>query len=336
MRENKFLMLFLRNIPLVLFVLIFLFFGILTPAFLSVGNMIDILTAVAYVGILAVGMTFVIITGGIDLSIGSVVYLSTLIPALMMQNGISAAVALPCGLIVGLAMGAFNAFFIVKMRMIPFLVTLCTMVAGRGLAIFLCKSQGVRFPDSIISFGLTKWLGLPFPIYVLVAIIIIALLIQTKTPVGRKIYAVGNDVEIARKAGINTQFTLTFAYMISGLFAAIGGIMCVFQMGGLINPSLGEGIEFNAIAAAVLGGTSLMGGVGKVFPGTILGALIMQMLTAGLIYLGVDMYFQPIFLYLIIFIAVFIDSLRTAYISKIEVRNIRVEEPQPKGGRACA
>ena len=320
-------MLFLRNIPLVLFVIIFIVFGILTPAFLTVGSMIDILTAVAYVGILAIGITFVIITGGIDLSVGSVVYMSSLVCAMLMQNGFSVFAALLCGLGVGIVMGCINAFFIVKMRMIPFLVTLCTMVIGRGIGIFMSKSQGVRFPDEIIKFGLTKWFGIPFPVYVLIAIIIVAVLIQTKTPVGRQIYAIGNDIEVARKAGINTQRTLTTAYIICSAFAAIGGIMATFQMGGLVNPNMGEGVEFRAIAAAVLGGTSLMGGVGKVFPGSILGALIMQMMTSGLIYLGVDMYFQPIFLYLIIFIAVLIDSLRTMYISKLEKRNIRVEEP---------
>ena len=310
---------------MVMFVVIFLVFGILTPAFLTIGSIVDILTAVAYVGILAIGVTFVIITGGIDLSIGSVVYLSSLIPAMLMQGGMPVYFALLCGIGVGAVIGAINAFFIVKMRMIPFIVTLCTMVAGRGFGIFLCKSQGVRFPEEVIKFGLTRWFGLPFPVYILIAIIIIAVIIQTRTPVGRQIYAIGNDIEMARKAGINTQKTLATAYIICSVFAAIGGIMATFQMGGLVNPNMGEGVEFRAIAAAVLGGTSLMGGIGKVFPGSILGALIIQMLASGLIYLGVDMYFQPVFLYLVVLIAIFIDSLRTMYIAKLEKRSIRVD-----------
>ncbi len=328
MRTNKLILLLLKNIPIVLFVIIFLFFGIMRPDFLSFDNFLDILTAVAYVGILATGMTFVILTGGIDLSIGSIVYISSLIPALLMRDfGFPIWISLIIGLIIGALFGAFNAFFIVKMKMLPFIVTLATMVAGKGLSILLCQSQGVRFPDSITKIASTKLFGvIPLPILILAVVVGAAVLIERKTPIGRRIYAIGNDEEVARKAGINSDRVKAFVYILNGLFAAVGSIMLIIQLGGLVNPSTGEGVEFQAISAAVLGGASLAGGIGSVFPGTLIGAMIIKMLDAGLIYLGTDVYFQPIVSAMVIFIAVLIDSLRTTYIRKLESRNIRVEE----------
>jgi len=327
MHKRKYLMIFLENIPIFLCLAIFLIFSILTPKFLSIGNLLDILTAVAYVGILAVGMTFVIITGGIDLSVGSVVYLSSLIPALLIRDSaLSVPIALIICLLVGAAIGAINAFFIVKMKMIPFLVTLCTMVGSRGLAIFLCNSQVVKFPREITNLSIGKIMGIPLPIIFLAVVVAIAFFIQEKTPIGRQIYAIGNNIEVARKAGINTERVAAFAYIICGIFAALGGIMSVFQMGGVINASAGEGAEFQAIAAVVLGGASLSGGIGSVFPGTLLGAIIIKLLNVGLIYLGTDMYFQNIISALIILLAVFIDSLKTSYIYKLGRKNIRIEE----------
>ena len=318
----------LKNIPIALFIAIFLIFGILTPNFMSWGNFIDILTAVAYIGILATGMTFVIVTGGIDLSIGSIVYISSLVPALLMRDANMAILpAVLIGLLVGTAFGAFNAFFIVKMKMIPFIVTLSTMVAGKGLAILLCSSQGVNFPKELTRIGSIKVFGfLPLPIIILVVVVGLAVIIERRTPMGRRIYAIGNDEEVARKAGIKTDRVKFSVYCLSGFFAAIGSIMTVIQLGGLVNPGTGEGVEFQAISAAVLGGASLAGGAGSVFPGTLVGAMIIKMLDAGLIYLGVDMYFQPIISALVILLAVLIDSLRTTYISNIERRNIRIEE----------
>jgi len=141
---------------------------------------------------------------------------------------------------------------------------------------------------------------------------------------GRQIYAVGNDPEIARKSGISNQKITAVAYTLCGFLAAIGGIISVAQIGS-VNPNFGEGVEFDAISAAVLGGTSLMGGVGTIFPGVIIGTLLVQMIKAGLVYMQVNLYVQPLITAMVILIAVVLDSMRSRVIAKLERRNIRTE-----------
>ncbi|MCX7841997.1 MAG: ABC transporter permease [Clostridia bacterium] len=321
----KFKLAILKNTPFILFVCIFIIFGILSPKFFQYENFENIATSASYIGIVTVGMTFVLLTAGIDLSVGSNMFLSASIAGLLIRD-LNAPIwlALLCAVLVGTLYGGINAFFIVKLRILPFLVTLSTLVAGRGLGLLITKSQGVTLPESISNWGAVRVVGLPVPIIIYAVIALIAHLFLKFFPMGRQIYAIGNDPEAAKKAGLNTDRSIAFVYIISGLLAAIAGIVSVSQM-GIVNAGFGDGDEFDAIAAAVLGGTSLFGGIGTIFPGAVIGTILIQMVQAGLVYTQVDMYIQPLIQAAVIFVAVFLDSIRSREISKIEKRHIRVE-----------
>lgn len=323
---NKIKLGLLKNTSAVLFAIIFIIFGILSPRFLTYQNFENILTQASYIGILAVGMTFVLLTGGIDLSIGSVMYLSAATAGVLIRDiNMPVWLALLIAILIGLLFGAFNAFAIIKLKILPFVVTLSTMVAGRGITLLITKSKAVTLPDTITSIGSTRIFGIPLPIIIFAIIVIIAYIFLKMTPLGRQIYAIGNDAEAAKKAGLKPEKIIATVYILCAVMAAIGGIISVSQI-GIINAGFGEGDEFDAIAAAVLGGTSLMGGIGSVFPGTVIGTVLIQMVQAGLVYLQVDLYIQPLVSAGIIFLAVFLDGIRNIQVQKLEKRNIRTEK----------
>lgn len=320
--------LLLNNSTIVLFVAVFLVFGLSSPKFFEPDSVMNtIIKQASFTGIIAVGMTFVLLTAGIDLSVGSNMYLSSVIAGLLMrQIGLDVLPALIVALLVGTVYGAFNAFCIVRLKIIPFMVTLGTLVVGRGIGTALTESKQIDFPPIMTQFGLTNVLGIPMPIIAFAIVVIIAYVILTRTPIGRQVYAVGNDIEAAKKAGINTDRVITMVYMFSGFCAALAGFILIAQIGRL-DRSFGEGREFDAIAAAVLGGTSLFGGVGGV-TGTVIGALLIQMVQAGLVFNSVNLYLQPMVRAVIIFIAVFFDSLREANLAKLKRRFIRPIEAE--------
>lgn len=326
--KNKLLLLGLRNTPLILFILIFIVFGILSPRFLQYRSFENILKQASYIGIVAVGMTFILLTGGIDLSVGANMFLSTVIMGLLINRGVPVWTAFLACLITGLIFGAVNAFFIVKLKILPFIVTLSTLTAGRGIALLLTKSQAILFPSGVLAIGSYRLFGIiPLPIVIFAVVVAIAYIFLKYTMLGRQIYAVGNDIEAAQKAGINTFKVLTTVYILSGLLAALGGFVSISQI-GLVNAGFGEGYEFNAIAAAVLGGTSLFGGIGGVFPGTVIGTVLIQMVQSGLVFTQTDLYIQPLVTAAIIFLAIFIDTIKTVQLKKLERRNIRSEEAE--------
>jgi ribose transport system permease protein len=324
--RNKFLLLGLRNIPLILFILIFIIFGMLSPRFLQYRSFENILKQASYIGIVAVGMTIILLTGGIDLSVGANMFLSTVVLGLLINRGIPVWLAFLACLLTGLIFGAVNAFFIVKLRILPFIVTLSTLTAGRGVALLITKSQAILFPSGVLAIGSYRVFDIiPLPIVIFIVVVAIAYLFLKKTTMGRQIYAVGHDMETAKKAGINTYKVLATVYLISGLLAALGGFVSIAQI-GLVNAGFGEEYEFNAIAAAVLGGTSLFGGIGGVFPGTVIGTVLIQMVQSGLVFIQMDLYIQPLVTAAIIFLAIFIDTIKTSQLKKLEKRNIRIEE----------
>lgn len=320
-------MLALKNVPLILFVLVFIIFGLLSPRFFTYKNFENILVQSSYVGIIGVGITFVLLTGGVDLSVGSNMYLSAAIAGVfILGNGLPVWLAVVVTILVGAIVGLVNAFAVTWLRIVPFIVTLGTLAVARGLGLTFTQSAAITFPESITALGSQRLFGLiPWPIIIFAIITLIAYIILTQTTFGRQIYAVGNNEEAAKKAGINTRLVLMSVYVISGVCAALGGLISVAQL-GVANAGFGTGQEFNAIAVAVLGGTSLFGGRGNVFPGTVLGAILIQMVTAGLIYTRVDIYLQPLVYGVIIFLAVMLDSLRTTQLEKLQRRNIRVEK----------
>jgi ribose transport system permease protein len=325
--RNKLLLRVLQNTPIILFMVIFAVFGALSPRFFQYQTLENIVKQASYIGIVAVGMTFVLLTAGIDLSVGANMYLSAAVAGLLIQGaGLPVWAALLVCLCVGLAFGGVNAFAITKLKIAPFIVTLGTMAIGRGLSLLITQSQAVPFPNSVLQIGSNRVFGLvPLPIVIFAAVVLVAHLMLTRTPVGRQIYAAGNNAEAAQKAGINTPRILALVYLVCGLCAALGGFVSVAQL-GIINAGFGDGDEFDAIAAAVLGGTSLFGGRGSVFPGTVIGTVLVQMVAAGLVYTQVDLYFQPVVMAAIIFLAVFLDSMRNTQLLRLERRNIRTEK----------
>lgn len=316
----------LRLAPLILFAVIFVGFGLLSERFLQLQSFENIAKQASFIGIVAVGLTFVLLTGGIDLSVGTNMYLSSVVAALLMQEmDVAPPLAFAACLLTGLAFGAVNAFLIVRLGMVPFIVTLGTLVAGRGLALQLTQSRGVMLPNEVLRFGSGETFGMPNPILVFLAVAVAAQIVLSRTPLGRHIYAAGNDARAAGKAGIGVARTLTTAYLVCGTCAALGGFVSVSQL-GIVNAGFGEFAELYAIAAAVLGGTSLFGGVGSVLPGTVLGAVLIQMVQSGLVFLRVDIYLQPLVQAAIIFAAVILDSLRNRFLMRLRRRTIRTED----------
>jgi ribose transport system permease protein len=318
--------LLLNNSTIVLFIIVFLLFGLSSNRFFLPENIINIIKQAGFTGIVAVGITFVLLTAGIDLSVGSNMYLSAVVSGLLMRSsGLDVIPALIVALVVGAIFGAVNAFFIVKFKIIPFMVTLATLVIGRGIGTALTQSQQIDLPERMNAFGQIQLIGIPMPIIVFLLVVGVAYFVLTQTAFGRQIYAVGNDPEAGKKAGINTDRVIFSVYIISGICAALAGFILVSQLGGRVDRSFGEGREFDAIAAAVLGGASLFGGVGNVF-GTVIGALLIQLVQTGLAFNGVNLYLQPMVKALIIFLAIFFDSLRDANMKKLKRRFIRPVE----------
>jgi ribose transport system permease protein len=316
----------LRHTPVLLFVVLFLAFGLLSPRFVSYQSLENIVKQASYVGIMAVGMTFVLLTAGIDLSVGSNMYLSAIVAGLLIRGyGLPVSLALMACLLVGLLFGLVNALVITKLRIIPFIATLGTLWIGRGIGLWLTESAPVEFPESVTRIGAQRLFGLPLPVVIFALVVLCAAVLLRHTTLGRQIYAVGNDLEAAQKAGINTTRVRGTAFILCGVLAALGGFVSVAQV-GIVNASFGRSQEFSAIAAAVLGGASLFGGIGSVFPGTVLGALLIQMVTVGLVSVQVDLYFQELVTAAIIFLAVFLDSVRTRQLAKLSRRHIRLEE----------
>lgn len=320
---------FLRYATAIIFVAIFLYFGLQAPRFLVLDSVSNMVKQSAFIGMVAVGMTFVLLTAGIDLSIGSNMYLSAmaagyLLQVPMLQNPFGVVVALIVGVAAGIAFGTVNAFAIVVLRISPFIATLATLVAGRGLGTAITESFGIGFPRVFLKFGASSVLGVPMPIIAFALVVILAHIVLSRTPFGRQIYAVGNDPEAAKLAGINVNRIVFSVYVICGACAALGGVTLIALIGRL-NQTFGVGKEFDVITAVVLGGTSLFGGVGTAF-GAVIGAVLVQMVQAGMVFTAVNLYLQPMVLAAIIFLAVLFDALRQSRLARLRRRLIRTEE----------
>jgi ribose transport system permease protein len=318
----------LRHSTAVLFVVVFLFFGLQSPRFFEPESVSNIVKQASFIGVIAVGMTFVLLTAGIDLSVGSNMYLSAMAAGYLLQvpelqNAFGVGLAVAVAILAGALFGAVNAVCIVGLRITPFLVTLATLVAGRGLGTAITESFGIQFPDVFLQFGAASILGIPMPVVVFALVVAVAHVTLTRTQFGRQVYAVGNDRQAAQKAGIHVGRITFSVYVICGICAAVGGVMLIALIGRL-NQTFGVGREFDVITAAVLGGTSLFGGVGTAF-GAVVGSVLVQMAQAGMVFIQVNIYLQPMVLAVIIFLAVFFDSLRERRLLRLSRRRIRVD-----------
>lgn len=308
LKVNSSLMQRFGILPILL--LIVLLFSLLSENFLTPNNLVNVLRQSSINIVLATGMTLVILTGGIDLSVGSILASSAVIALLTSLNPSLqwATVIMPLG--AGLIMGLANGLLIAYGGLPPFIVTLGSMTALRGVAYLLPDGTTVINNDLNFAWIGNNYLG-PIPWLVIVALIIVAItwFVLRKTVLGVRIYAVGGNEQAARLTGINVGFILVFVYSISGFLSGMGGVMVasrLYSASGL----LGNGYELDAIAAVILGGTSFVGGIGSVI-GTLVGALIMAVLNNGLTLLNISFFWQLVIKGTVIILAVSIDKFRT-------------------------
>lgn len=285
------------------------FMALVAPNFTRLDNLLNILRAISINAILAAGMTFVILTGGIDLSVGSTVAVSGVVAVLAAISGIPAPFALLIGVGAGALCGLVNGALSAYLALAPFIVTLGTMTFLRGLAYTL--TEGRPIVSSSLSFkalGSGYFLGIPIPVYVMIVAHIAAWYALERTRFGRHVYAVGGNPTAARLAGVKVNRVLTSVYVIAGACAGLAGLIFAARVISA-QPTAGEGYELDAIAAVVLGGTALAGGRGRII-GTLIGSIILGVLTTGLILLNVPFFTQLLIKGAVIIFAVSIDSLK--------------------------
>jgi ribose transport system permease protein len=284
-----------------------LVFALLSPRFLDPANLVNIVVQCASVGIVATGMTFVLLTAGIDLSVGAVMFVSAAVAGKMAIAGASLPAVFGAILVIGALCGVVNALFVTKAGVKAFVVTLATLYAGRGLGLWITQTRALNLPETMLQVGSARVLGVPAPAFVLALVLVASHVVLAHTPFGRHVYAVGHDRAAARRAGLPVGFILFAVYVISGTLAALGGAVAIAQLGA-VSPSLGREREFAAVAAAVLGGVSLFGGKGAVLPGVLLGAFLVQTVENGLVIVNADPYLYPLVMAGVIFVAVWLDS----------------------------
>ncbi|MEH2175670.1 ABC transporter permease subunit [Nostoc sp.] len=290
-------------------VIICILFAFLSPNFLTGGNIVNILRQASINIVLATGMTFVILTGGIDLSVGSILAVSAVVALLVSLLPALSWAAVPAALLAGLLLGLLNGALITFLDVPPFIVTLGSLTALRGVAFLVAKGTTLINRDINFAWVGNTYIG-PFPWLVIIALltVIASWFILRQTVLGVQIYAVGGNERAARLTGIKVNRVLLFVYGISGLLAGLAGIMSasrLYSASGVI----GQGYELDAIAAVILGGTSFTGGIGTI-GGTLLGALIIAILNNGLTLLNLSYFWQLVVKGLVIILAVTIDRLR--------------------------
>ena len=304
--RNKFKNLY-TLLGLVMFIVVMVVtMSIVSPVFLTSGNIINIIRQVSLNGILAIGLTFVILTGGIDLSVGSLVAVTGVIVGSMLLNGYSAFEAVAAGILISVLFGVFNGVMIAYCSLPPFIATLAGQTIGRGFA--LVFSDGKPFAVSnkdFLTIGKGSMLGIPIPIWILLTVCIVAAIVLNNTTYGRHVYAFGGNRNATKLSGVKTKFVEMMVYVISALMAGIVGVILAARISSG-QPTAGTGYELDAIAAVAIGGTSMSGGIGTI-SGTILGFIIIGVLSNSLTLLNVSSFYQQIVKGAIILIAVLMD-----------------------------
>lgn len=280
---------------------------IVSPAFMTLSNITNIFTQVSTNAIIAIGMTFVILTGGIDLSVGSTVAISGALAASILKSTNNIPLAILVAAITGIVIGLINGILISKGKLQAFIVTLATMTIFRGATLVFTNGTPIsKLSETFVKIGNGKIGFIPIPVIITIIILIISIYLLTQTRFGRYLYALGGNEDSAKLSGINTNKIKTLVYVISGFASSIAGIIITSRIGSA-SPNAGTSFELDAIAAVVIGGTSLSGGEGKI-TGTIIGALIIGVLNNGLNLMNVSPFYQSIVKGLVILIAVLLDK----------------------------
>ncbi|MGO1538524.1 MAG: ABC transporter permease [Leucobacter sp.] len=296
-------------------ILVCIVMSVLNDRFFTAANTLNILNQSAIVGIAAVGATLVIITAGIDLSVGSNIALSGMVAATFVAGGGDGVLGVILALFVSTLIGAFNGASVAWLNLAPFIVTLATLGMGRGLTLQLSQGQSVYdLPETFNWVGSASVFGLPFASILTVLMFVVGHLILNNSVFGHKVYATGGNREAARLSGIKDRQSLFLVYAFAGLCAGISAVVLVGRLGSA-TPTAGEGLELQVIAAVVIGGTSLFGGKGSMF-GTFIGVLLIGVINNGLTLLNVSPFWVQFVQAAMIFLAVLLDSLNTRRLSR--------------------
>ncbi|MEU3310374.1 substrate-binding domain-containing protein [Nocardiopsis sp. NPDC006832] len=299
----------LENGALTALAILVVVMSLLSDDFLTAQNLLNVGVQAAVIAILAFGVTFVIIAGGIDLSVGSVAALSaTVLGFLATVQGVPIWLALPLAAATGVACGLVNGVLVAYGRLPSFIATLAMLSIGRGLSLVLSEGSPISLPDSVAVLGRSLGGWLPVPVIIMLVMVLVTAVILRRTFAGRAMYAIGGNEEAARLSGIRVKRHQLGIYALSGLFAAVAGIILASRLASA-QPQAAQGYELDAIAAVVIGGASLAGGVGSAF-GTLVGALILAVLRNGLNLLSVSAFWQQVVIGVVIAIAVLFDTLR--------------------------
>ncbi len=308
-------------------VLLVIVISCISPEFRTADNFLNLMRQAAFNGLIAFGMTCVILSDGIDLSVGSTYALSAIICAEMLVNGINPILAVLLSLVLGVALGVVSGLLVTVGRLQPFIATLITMTAYRGVAKIItnampisrlgesCKGESGRFFFKMLGKGSLEfgpaadpWFAIPIPVIIFVLSLVIFHFILTKTTFGKRIYATGSNAKCAKLVGVNTTKTKISVYAISGFMSALAGIIMISRLDSA-QPIMGSGAELDAIAAVALGGTSMSGGRGRIM-GTFAGVLIIAVLDNGLNILGISSHYQEVVKAIVILVAVLSDRKR--------------------------
>lgn len=292
------------------FAAVIIFFSFRNSMFLTLGNTITIVQMSSTLGIVVVGMFFVLITGGIDISVASNMYFSAVVSCILLNNyNVPIALCFVVSTLCGCLIGTINGIFVAKYKMVPFITTLATMSIARGLGLFFSNQKLIVVDQSGFAVSNSKILGIPLVAYIFIATAIIGHIILTRTTFGRQLFACGNNLAGANKVGVNGKRTVFFAYLICGALAGLAGMVNACNLSS-VNQNFAIGDEFVVISSAVVGGASLFGGKGKILPGALIGIIMIQAILNGLTLAQASPYVYQVVRGVIIFIAVMIDSIK--------------------------
>ena len=300
-----------REIPIIAFTVVLIFlFSMISSNFFSTNNLGLILMQITTIGLISIGMLMVILMGGIDLSVGSVLAVVATTVGMLVNTGINPFLAALIGLCIGAACGAFNGFFITRFNIPDIITTLATMFIFRGLAVMISGGQWVtNFPTSFNIFGQGRIVGIPLPIILLIIAAVFFTFLLSYTPFGRVIYAIGGNFDAAKLSGMNTKRTKFFVYILSGMLTSVAAIIFASEVGSVQASTAGSGIEFLVIAAVLVGGASIFGGVGTVL-GTMCGVLLIGIIRNGLIVSQASVYWVEATTGLILLLAIIFNTVQ--------------------------
>jgi len=297
---------------------VFIGFSVGTPNFLTISNIMNMMHNAASILILASGLVLVVMTGKLDISIGSIGFVSAALGSvLMIRHDVPIIMAMLVIIVAGLSCGALNGFVVVVLKVNPFITTLGTMIALRGIALQIISGRVVTMTGTLRRIGNARIGPVFIDIFISLAIVFFIHLLHSRTRFGRYVLAIGSKAEVAERMGVRVKRVTFITFILSGLFASIGGIFSMLQL-GTVTLHMGIGLEFTAIAAIVIGGISLFGGEGSIIPGYLLGFYTLVIIENGLNHLGASPYVYPFVRGGLIFIAMYVDSLRSK--SKISLK----------------